>query len=183
MFDNDQLSFTICELARFNERPYEYSVVNEKINDVAKEDSYVVVARNLDLGDWFDIHPRDKREIGKRAADETLRVFFNKNKPEPIKVSEYTFNDDGTVTIILSSDAKLINGTNGFEVYVNNKYTYDCSVRIDGDTVTVTADGEITKVRYGYTSKMTSEIQNDVSKMVTVYDNNGLPLDLFLISK
>ena len=30
---------------------------------------------------------------------------------------------------------------------------------------------------------MNDEIKNDVSKMVTVYDSNGMPLDLFLIEK
>ena len=47
----------------------------------------------------------------------------------------------------------------------------------------MTASGEITKVRYGYTCDMTKEIMEDVSKMVTVYDNNGFPLDLFIIEK
>ena len=183
MFNNPQLAFTICELARYEGNPLAYSIVNEKINIVAENDPYVVVARNLDLGDWFDIHPKDKREIARRAAYETLRVFFNKDKVEPIKVVDYTFNADGSVTITLSCDFRLVNGNNGFEVYVGNKYTYDCNVSIEGNKITVSANGEITKVRYGYTCQMTPEIQNDVSKMVTIYDNAGFPLDLFLISK
>ena len=183
MFSNPQLSFTACELARFGERPLSYSIVNEKINNVAKEDKYMVVARNVDLGDWNDIHPKDKREIAKRAAEETLRVFFKMDKPEPVKVTDYTFNEDGSVTINLSCAAKLVNGHNGFEVYVNGKFTYNCNVTIDGSKITVKADGEITQVRYGYTCDMTDAIKADVSKMVTVYDNNGNPLDLFFIEK
>ena len=183
MFNNPKLSFTACELARFGERPYNYSIVNEKINAVASEDPYMVVARNLDLGEWKDIHPKDKHEIGRRAAYETLRVFFKKDKPAPITVANYTFNADGSVTITLSDNAKLVNSSNGFEVYVNDKYTYDCNVTINGNTLTVTASGEITKVRYGYTCQMNEEIMEDVSKMVTVYDNNNFPLDLFRIEK
>jgi len=68
MFDNEQLGFTVCELARYKDLPYQYSIVNERINVVAEKDELVVVARNLDQGDWFDIHPKDKREIGRRAA-------------------------------------------------------------------------------------------------------------------
>lgn len=183
MFNNEQLSFTICQLARYEGNPYAYSIVNERINHVALNDPYVIVARNLDLGDWFNIHPADKYEIGRRAAYETLRVFFKKDKPAPIEVVDYTFNMDGSVTIDLSRDAKLVNGTNGFEVYVDGKYTYACNVNVQGNQLTVTADGEITKLRYGYTCKMTEEVKNDVSKMVTVYDDNGFPLDLFLIAK
>ena len=183
MFNNEKLGFTLCQLARYEGNPYAYSIVNEKINYVQANDPYVVVARNLDLGEWKDIHPKDKREIARRAASETLRVFFKKDKPEPIKISDYTFNSDGSVTITLSKNAKLLNGNNGFEVYVDGKYTYDCNVSIDGNKLTITATGEITKIRYGYTCNMTSEIMADVSKMVTVYDDNGLPLDLFSFVK
>ena len=183
MFGNEQLAFSICELARYEGNPGAYSIVNERINYVADKDPYVVVARNLDLGEWKDIHPKDKREIASRAAYETLRVFFKKDKAAPIDVEGYTFNADGSVTIDLTSNANLVNGKNGFEVYVNGKYSYNCNVTINGDKITVTADGEITKVRYGYTCDMTEEIMSDVSKMVTVYDSNGFPLDLFLIEK
>ena len=183
MFDNENLSFTACELARYNGLPFEYSIVNANINKVAKEDPYMVVARNLDLGEWNEIHPKDKREIGRRAAYETLRVFFKYDKPEPVKVVDYSFNFDGSVTIKLSSEAELVNGVNGFEVYVDGAYTYDCVVTINGDELTIRAGGEISKVRYGYTCLMNEQIKNDVSKMVTVYDKNGFPLDLFLIEK
>ena len=181
IFANDQLAFTICELARYEGSPYAYSIINEKINKVAANNPNIVVARNLDLGDWKDIHPKDKREIAKRAAYETLRVFYKKDKEEQVKVNSYTFNDDGSVTIILSRDVKLVNDNNGFEVCINGKYTYDCNVTVNGNEITVTASGEITKVRYGYTCNMTEEVMSDVSKMVTIYDLNCFPLDLFLI--
>ena len=181
MFDNEQLIFTACELARYEGLPAAYSIVNERINSVAKSDPYVIVARNLDQGDWKDIHPADKRAVAYRAAYETLRVFFKKDKPAPVEISDYTFNSDGSVTINLSCAASLRNGSNGFEVYVNGRYTYDCNVSISGNTLTVTANGAITKVRYGYTCLMTDDVKADVSKMVTVYDQNGFPLDLFII--
>jgi hypothetical protein len=181
IFDNEQLIFTACELARYEGLPAAYSIVNEKINQVAESDPYVIVARNLDQGDWKDIHPADKRAIAFRAAYETLRVFFKKDKPAPVEISDYTFNADGSVTINLSCPVSLRNGSNGFEVYVNGRYTYDCNVTAQGNSLTVTANGAITKIRYGYTCLMTEEVKADVSKMVTVYDENGFPLDLFII--
>lgn len=183
MFDNEQLTFTACELARYEMNPMAYSTVNEKINLVAKDNPYMVVARNLDLGEWKDIHPKDKHEIGKRAADETLRVFFKMDKPAPISIKDYKFNTDGSVTINLTKEATLVNGKNGFEICVNGKWTYNCQVSIEGSTITVKGVGIISKVRYGYQCNMNDEIKNDVSKMVTVYDSNGMPLDLFLIEK
>ena len=48
-----------------------------------------------------------------------------------------------------------------------------CKWLNENNKLTIKADGEITKVRYGYTCKMTEQIQKDVSQMVTVYDENG----------
>lgn len=183
MFNNQNMLFAMCELARFNGNPYAYSIINERINYIASIDQHVVVARNLDLGEWNDIHPKDKREIAKRAAYEVLRVFFDVDKPAPVELKNYKFNQDGSVTIELSKEVGLLNGTNGFEVFVNGNYTYDCDITVNGNKLTIVANGEITKVRYGYRCEMTPDIVEDVSQMVTVYDENCMPLDLFIISK
>ena len=185
MFDNEQLTFTICELARYEGWPYpaDYSVINAIINRVAAKDPNIVVARNLDQGEWKDIHPKDKRTIASRAAYETLRVFFKFDKPAPVTITDYKFNNDGSVKITLSQNVTLRNGTNSFEVFVDGTYTNNCNVTVSGNELTITASGTITKVRYGYDCVMTDEIKQDVSKMVTVYDTNGFPLDLFIISK
>ena len=182
-FNNENLTFTICELARYKENPYAYSVINERINELAKNDNKIAVARNLDLGDWNDIHPLDKRELGTRAIDETLRLFYGKNIEEPIKLISHNFNNDGTVTLEFNKTPILVNGTNGFEVSDGNKYTYDCNVVCENNVIIVSADFAIKSIRYGYTCKMNNDIKNDVSKMVTIYDNNGNPLDLFIINK
>ena len=58
-FNNPQLTFSMAELARFVENPDAYSVINEKIVAVAREDQFVCNAINLDQGAWEDIHPKD----------------------------------------------------------------------------------------------------------------------------
>ena len=182
-FNNENLTFTICELARYQEDPYGYSIINERINELAKTDEKIAVARNLDLGNWFDIHPLDKRVIGTRAIDETLRLFYGKDIEEPIKVVSYKFNDDGSVTLKFNRTPYLVNGSNGFEVSDGNKYQYDCTTICENNKITIYAAFPIQALRYGYTCKMTTEIKNDVSKMVTVYDSDNNPLDLFVIEK
>ena len=178
--------YCICELARFEGWPYpaDYSVINTIINKVALNDDKIVVARNLDQGEWGDIHPKDKRTIANRAAYETLRVFFKYDKPAPVTIVEYTFNNNGSVTITLSQNVTLRNGTNSFEVFVNGAYTRNCNVTVNGNKLSITSSlGAISKVKYGHDCEMTNAIKEDVSKMVTVYDVNGFPLDLFEISK
>lgn len=83
----------------------------------------------------------------------------------------------------MSREVDLVNGNNGFEVHDGGKYYYDCEVSVSGSTVTVSAKFPIAKLRYGYTCKMNTSIMNDVSKMVTIYDKNDIPLDLFSISR
>jgi hypothetical protein len=160
-----------------------YSVINERINELAKNDEKIAVARNLDLGNWYDIHPLDKRVIGTRAIDETLRLFYGKDIKEPIKLINHKFNDDGSVTLEFNRTPYLINGNNGFEVSDGTKYSYECNVVCENNVVTVSASYAIQSIRYGYTCKMNSDIMNDVSKMVTIFDSDNNPLDLFVINK
>ena len=182
-FNNENLTFTICELARYKENPYAYSVINERINELAKNDDKICVARNLDLGDWNDIHPLDKRVVATRAIDETLRLYYGFDYEAPVYIKSYTFNEDNTVEIKLSRDVMLVNGNNGFEVFDGTKYRYDCEVLVNGNVITISSSYPMLGVRYGYTCKMDNSIKNDVSKMVTIYDSSNNPLDLFNIIK
>ena len=180
-FDNENLTFTLCELARFKQDPLGYSTINEKINKVAKEDKNVAVAINVDGGDWNDIHPADKHDIGNRAAYETLRLFFGKTVTSAPVVNSFERIDSKTVKLILSENVILKNGKNGFEVKNSLGWSYDVSVSVTGNEITISSDKDFTSVRYGYTVQITNEIREDVSKFVTVFDTEGYPMDLFNI--
>ena len=96
---------------------------------------------------------------------------------------EQIVNDDGSVTLEFNRTPYLINGNNGFEVSDGSKYSYECNVVCENNVVTVSASYAIQSIRYGYTCKMNSAIMNDVSKMVTIFDSDNNPLDLFVINK
>lgn len=179
-FCNDNLTFTACELARFQQDPYGYSIINEKINEVAKEDPLVAVAVNVDGGDWNDIHPADKHDIGKRAASETLRKFFGKAVNAAPVLESVERVDGRTVKLILNENVELRNGNNGFEVKTSLGWEYIVSVSAERNILTVTSQKEFTAIRYGYRVKLTDEIKADVSKFVTVFDEEGYPMDLFI---
>lgn len=183
-FNNPNMTFTLFELARFNQNLLGYSIINERINVVAKKDPYVIKVLNLDLGEWDNIHPQDKKVIAKRGTDETLKNFYGiTNKPCAPEIESYTFNEDGTVTIVLTEEVDLVNGNASFEVFTNIGYVENCNVFVNGNVLTISSDVEFTKVRYGYRVTVTDEMKQDVSKIVSVYDKEGLPLDLFIIEK
>lgn len=180
-FRNENLTFTLCELARFSQDPLGYSTINEKINEVAKEDDKVAVAINVDGGDWNDIHPADKHAIGTRAATETLRLFFGKAENSAPKLVSAERVDEKTAKLILDKPVILRNGGNGFEIKTSVGWEYDLAVSAEGNVIVISSDKEFTEIRYGYRTKITTEVREDVSKFVTVFDEAGYPMDLFTV--
>lgn len=181
-FKNPQLTFSIAELARFHEDPAAYSVINEKIGIVTKSDVYVCNAINLDQGDWGDIHPKDKRAIGTRLADETLRNFFGKNENIAPYVVSYELVSSNEIKLVMSENVVLKNGANGFEILTDSGYSFKCEASAEGNVITLTSALSLKGVRYGYDFEKTAEIVADLSKTVTIYDEQGLPCDMFLLN-
>jgi len=182
-FNNPNMTFTVFELARFNENPVGYSTINEKITEVSKKDDKVCYVANLDLGDWNNIHPQDKRVIAKRASDITLKEFYGYDKPVCPEYVSHEVIDNNTIKITFTRDIEQLNGNNGFEVLTKNGYSYNCSITVSSNVVTVTSSEEIIGVRYGYRANMTDDMKKDVSKMVTLYasSKDHLPVNLFKI--
>lgn len=180
-FNNPQLTFSIAELARFVEDPDAYSVINEKIGIVARGDKLVCNAINLDQGDWADIHPRDKRVIGTRLANETLRCFFGKDENAAPKVVSCEIVSDKEVRLFMNENVVLKNGANGFEVLTESGYSLNCEATIENNVITLTSPVPFTAIRYGYTFQKTAEIVEDLTKTITIYDEEGLPCDMFSI--
>lgn len=181
-FDNPELTFSICELARFHENTIAYSTINEKIRIVAKEDKFVCNAINLDQGDWTDIHPRDKRIIGTRLSAETLRNFFEKTENAAPEVVDYVAISDTKVYLVMSESVVLKNGANGFEILTESGYSPNCSVSLSDNIITVSSSVPFTAIRYGYDFEKVAEIVEDFSKTITIYDEEGLPCDMFFIN-
>ena len=180
-FNNPELTFSIAELARFVEDPDAYSVINEKIGIVARGDKLVCNAINLDQGDWADIHPRDKRVIGTRLANETLRCFFGKDENAAPKVVSCEIVSDKEVRLFMNENVVLKNGANGFEVLTESGYSLNCEATIENNVITLTSPVPFTAIRYGYTFQKTAEIVEDLTKTITIYDEEGLPCDMFSI--
>lgn len=181
-FNNPQLTFSMAELARFVEDPVGYSIINEKITVVAREDKLVCNAINLDQGDWSDIHPKDKRTIATRLASETLRNFFGKDENAAPKVKSCKVVSDKEIQLTMNEKVVLKNGSSGFEVLTAEGYSLKCNVTINDNVITVTSGVPFSGIRYGYNFEKTAENVEDLSRTITVYDEQGLPCDMFMIN-
>lgn len=181
-FNAPTLPFAFFELARFGANPLAYSIINERIGEVVRSTPHTFKVRNLDQGEWDNIHPCDKRMVAYRCAQEVLHRWFGKEQPSPVRLLGANRRSDREVELVMDKPVCLRNGSNGFEVLTANGYTYDCAASASANTVTIRADIPFSAIRYGYTASITPDIIADVSKMVTVYDEDNYPLDLFKIS-
>ena len=82
-FQNPDLPFYIIELAAFEHSELETAETSGWVRlqdaqrQVAAEMHNVFVVHNRDLGEWNDIHPQDKKTLGKRVADVILEAEKN----------------------------------------------------------------------------------------------------------
>lgn len=79
LFDDQSLPFHIVELADFlhpddKAGRQAWAEMRAKQAEAVKRNTNTTLVRNSDLGEWNDIHPLDKKTLGKRAADEVLKL-------------------------------------------------------------------------------------------------------------
>lgn len=185
--DNEGLGFTIIELPRCKDGMTYWSTIREKQQIVASNDPLVCMSVSIDLGDWSDLHPRDKTLFAKRAAEETLKTFFSVEDIAPYPtVRTIERISDHEVRIWFDGVGEGITVSefaNGFEVSENgNNYTMITSYTCDEESITVTSVGRIAYVRYGYRCIYTNvDYQSDVKLQLSVWNSYGNPLDQFVM--
>ena len=82
----------------------------------------------------------------------------------------------------MSENIVLKNGANGFEILTDSGYSFNCEASAEGNVITLTSTLAFKGIRYGYAFQRTAVIVGDLSKTVTIYDEEGLPCDLFLFN-
>lgn len=77
-FGNAGLPFYIVELADFLSKDdiggrKAWAEMRQEQAKAARMNTHATLIRNSDLGEWNDIHPLDKKTLGKRVADEAIK--------------------------------------------------------------------------------------------------------------
>jgi sialate O-acetylesterase len=133
-----------------------------------KNSGYVVAN---DIGMANDIHPVNKKEVGRRLALLALKQTYgqksNPVSPELKKVtrlgSELVLSFDNATGLLI----KNAKPHTGFAIAGSDGKFYWAKARVDGVTVTLSSDKVITpvRVRYAY----------DDDPVVTLFNGDGLP--------
>jgi sialate O-acetylesterase len=177
-FRNPQLPFLIVGLAAFGtprSTPFDsgWARVLDEQRTAVQRDPAAALVPTIDLGEWFDIHPANKIDVGKRLAlaAETVayRDAHGKVAPLPLQARRV----QGGVEITFSKPLQVIGGVTptGFELCGTTQASCRFSdARIEGNRVVVAGDGgEATRVRYAWAD----------APIVNLYDLDLLPASSF----
>jgi len=131
----------------------------------------------IDIGEWNDIHPLNKREVGNRLAQLAFKLAYNESisasSPVPVK---HRFSKNSVTVWFSPKDLVSINGDplRLFEISNDGKKFHRASAKIKGGKVIIWNDNVInpTVVRYAW---------SDNPKQSNLYSSEGLPVSPFEI--
>lgn len=187
-FENETLPFFYVQLAAFGgfdstslvrSNQDEWSILREaQLNTLELENTGMAIA--IDLGEQFQIHPKTKKEVGRRLSLLARKQIYNEDivASGPI-YSGYTIEDDKVIISFKHSGTKLAlaEGSTelvGFEIASGDENYVEAKAEIVEKTVVVSGVDNPKYVRYAW--KNWPEYH---SVFANLYNSEGLPASPF----
>lgn len=187
-FENETLPFFYVQLAAFGgfdstslvrSNQDEWCIVREaQLNTLDLENTGMAIA--IDLGEQFNIHPRTKKEVGRRLSLLARKHIYNENivPTGPIYSGLEIVNDKmiihfkhtGTHLMLADGTTELV----GFELASDDKNYVEANAVIVGKTVELSGVDNPKYVRYAW--KNWPEYD---SVFVNLHNSEGLPASPF----
>ena len=174
-FRQGYFPFLLVQLANFGEPTREAEAQGwpwlREAQAQALDLPYTGMATAIDVGDPYDIHPKDKRTVGERLALNALAIAYGKDTVHvgPTYRSHQTVGNRVAVRFEHADGLRTANDEQlkGFALAGNNRVFYPAEATINGPTVTVMSDSVATPVavRYGWAK----------NPVVNLYNRAGLP--------
>ena len=124
------------------------------------------MATAIDVGDPYDIHPKDKRTVGERLALSALAIAYGKDTVHigPTYRSHQIAGNRLTVRFEHADGLRTADDEDpkGFSLAGSDRVFYPATASISGPTVTVTSDSVATPVavRYGWAKNPVVNLYN-----------------------
>lgn len=138
------------------------------------------MAVTIDIGEAGDIHPKNKREVGRRLALWALSQTYG--KPIPYASPFYTgFVNEGSIIRVTFENGSLATSDGqaprGFAIAGADKKFYWADARIDGSTVVVSSPKvpKPTAVRYGWANNPDVNLINRVGLPANPFRTDDWP--------
>lgn len=172
------LPFYFVQLANFLERHdvqpgSTWAHLREaQANALRMENTGMAVA--IDIGEAYDIHPKNKQEVAARLARAALAGTYGKGKYEQPALQSMAVTADGKAVLTMTRPLVVRSGdgvAHGFVVCGPDMVFHRADVEIEGNTLTVSSKDVSmpVAVRYGWADNPECD----------VYDVDGLPLPPF----
>ena len=180
LWNDDSLPFYFVQLAAYLQpkavQPEsEWAALRQAQADALQLDN-TAMAVAIDIGNPDDIHPKNKQEVARRLSLIALRRSYGHNDVVDRAPSVAGYDISGN-TAELTFDGKVkVDGTSptGFIVRTDDgKWAKAKAVMTSDDTVTLTADGNITALKYNWADYPDGNLRG----------TTGLPVPQFSINK
>ena len=178
-FENPSLPFLIVQLPNYGPIPAQptssvWADVREAQRQAAIEDKHAALTVNMDIGDATNLHPTNKREVGRRLAIAARHLIYGERTP-PSGPAVARVSRRGSDIVVAFRDvtgALSIRGgsSNGFELCGATQASCRwAEARVQGTSVVLLNAGNATRVRYAWGE----------SPVCSLYDDSGLPAGPF----
>ncbi|MBQ2968610.1 MAG: polysaccharide deacetylase family protein [Clostridia bacterium] len=134
---NDQsLPFIIVQLPNYEKETYDYSYTREAQYDVCSTDNYSYIVSTLDIGDDYDIHPKNKQAFADRICLSLLQNIYGNEIISIPRLSNVSLNGS-MVSLVFDNvgDGLSIVGNGGFEIAGGDGVFYPATIEISNNTV------------------------------------------------
>jgi sialate O-acetylesterase len=177
-FAKPDLPFFIVGLAGYGipvAHPKE-SGLAEVVNDqriAAESDPHAALVSAIDIGEWRDVHPSNKQEVGRRLAlaADALVYHTSDGRVGPLPAS--AVGSASGVTVTFSKPLQALSGNRPIGFQLCGATPDSCrftDATVNGNTVTLAGDGQpVTRVRYAWAD----------FPIVNLYDMDLLPAPVF----
>ena len=180
---DDKFPFILVQLAPFGEwlacTNDDYNLVREKQQIVADTMDDVYMTSIMDIGSYYDIHPKEKMEVGRRLALLALSHVYNKlsvDKAENPRFESGKISGDEITLTFTNSENLVVTDETTISVSDGDKTIAPSEVEASNNTVTlrfdnsVPSDGNVT-VSFGWADYAVINIKNEL----------GLPIAPFKV--
>ncbi|WP_300669919.1 sialate O-acetylesterase [Soonwooa sp.] len=183
-FQQKNMPFLVVQLANFMEPKKEalesnWAELRNQQRKVAQEVPNVGLAVAIDLGEWNDIHPLDKKSVGQRLALQAEKLAYSSNITADGPIYQ-SVKFEGNQAIISfkndTNDFEKVDVLKGFSIKNKEGKWYWANAKILGKTIVVSSDNvpDPVAVRYAWA---------DNPDTANLRNNKGLPASPFTTEK
>ncbi|MGQ8366663.1 sialate O-acetylesterase [Glaciecola sp. 1036] len=179
-YSNAELPFVVIQLANFldrDDKPQESAWAGIRAQQaMVSEQENVGLAVTIDLGEYNDIHPVNKRTVGERAALAMRKLVYNPNLPASGPVVKEVTQQNNALLVSFSDPANHLalseSGHNGFELADEDGKFHWAKVELTDQGIKLSHPDIVkpTAVRYAWAN-------NPVAGLYNLYNLPAVPFE------